>query len=71
MELWRRFPNFYSIAVSQDEMVSSVLAISEGEATWNPSFRRDLQDWEIEEVAEFFQLLYAQHVTGVGEDRVL
>lgn len=58
----RVFPNLYN---------SAILVVSEGRVTWNPNFRRALQDWEFGEIGQLFELLYAQQVQGVGEDRVL
>lgn len=59
VEFQRMFPNLFNLAVSGEELVSSLLVNSGGIDTWNPTFRRDFQDWEIDEVAQFFVILYA------------
>lgn len=61
MELRRTFPNLYNIAVNQEELVSSILVVEEGRVTWNPLFRRDLHDWEIDQL---FEMLYKHQVQG-------
>lgn len=65
------FPNLFNIAVNKEERVSSTLAVSEGKVTWNPLFRRALQVWELGDNGQLFEMLYAQHVHGIGEDKIL
>lgn len=39
--------------------------------TWNPIFRRDLQDWEMGDIVKLFELFYAHLVDGIGADRAI
>lgn len=62
MVLQQDFPSF-NIAVDKEELVSSVLQHTAGNVvTWNPSFRRNRQDWELDPLQRFIELLYAQKV---------
>lgn len=44
----RDFPNLFNIATDKNAMVSSILHVEEGKVSWSPTFRRHLQDLEIE-----------------------
>ena len=39
--------------------------------SWSPTFIRALNDWEIEEMARFLQILYEQSFRTTGEDMLL
>lgn len=52
-------------------MASSFLVVADGRVSWNPTFRRDLQDWELGDIGQLFELFYAQSVKGIGADRVV
>lgn len=69
-ELWRTFPGLFNIAGDKDCLVSSVLKVEDGKATWDPKFRRNIQDWEMDDMLPFFERLYSQQV-GFSRDRVV
>lgn len=69
-ELWRTFPNIFSIATDKDCMVNSVRKMDAGKVVWHPNFRRNCQDWQITKFLQFFELLYSQQA-GPVEDRVI
>lgn len=68
--LRRAFPSLYNIATNKNIMVSFVLQINDGSTLWNPEFRRHLQDWELDSLGNFFELLYAQKINNDRADMV-
>lgn len=70
-ELWKSFPNLFDLATNKDAMVSSILHLEGGNATWNPTFRRNVQGWEMESVVQFFDKLYSQQVGSNSADQIL
>lgn len=71
MELRRSFPELFNIAVDKEESVGAVMHKSGEVVSWNPTFRRNLQDWEFASLQRFFEVLYAHKVEGSSEDSVL
>ena len=43
----------------------------DGAGCWSPTFLRSLNDWEIEEMVRFLQILHVQNFRLVGEDMPL
>lgn len=70
VELWRLFPDLFSVAAEQDVLVSEVLKVEHGNVVWSPNFRRNLQYWEMESCEPFFAMLYAQQVDCSREGSV-
>uniref|UniRef100_A0A2N9IE81 Reverse transcriptase zinc-binding domain-containing protein n=1 Tax=Fagus sylvatica TaxID=28930 RepID=A0A2N9IE81_FAGSY len=56
--LQRRFPELYQLASNREASVKD-LALYDGTSFhWNVSFTRLVQDWELESVAEFLDVIY-------------
>ena len=60
------FPNLLSIASSKDALVANAW---DG-GRWNPRFIRQLNDWELEEVDNFFKRPHDHHLSTNFEDSV-
>ena len=67
------FPDLYALVVDGEASVASYLANpSKGEVMhWNPPFVQPFQDWELELVINFFELLYKCLPSSLGGDWVL
>ncbi|KAG5604429.1 hypothetical protein H5410_025921 [Solanum commersonii] len=63
-DLKTTFPDLYILSLQQMDMVTQLWS-PQG---WNLTFRRALNDWEINRVADFLQILYAFPGTTVGPD---
>lgn len=63
--LGRSFPNLFNIASEKECLVSSLcMLIEEDRVSWNPIFRRNLHDWEIESFLQFFSKLYSHRAVS-------
>ena len=51
------FPSLYALAGSKRAMVAEVWDTIRGEGTWNPRFTRYFNDWEMDEVQNFINLI--------------
>ncbi|KAG2700502.1 hypothetical protein I3760_06G000400 [Carya illinoinensis] len=52
--LFRVFPNVFRLAANQQDFISELMSFLNDEVYWNVNFIRSVQDWEIEEVTDFF-----------------
>ena len=59
MALMDRFLSLYACSTQREVTIASVLMRSDvgGPCEWNVTFGRDFNDWELDLVVEFFQLL--------------
>jgi exonuclease III len=67
------FPGLYGCSLNQDDFVGSVLE-SQGvdqPREWNVTFGRDFNDWEIDQVVDFFSLLHSHTSRGVEGDKIV
>lgn len=48
--------------------MNSVVQFQDDNLVWNPTFRRNFHDWELESVANFFERLNFVRLDGRGED---
>ena len=65
------FPSLYAFAGSKRAMVVEVWDTTRGEGTWNPRFTRSLNDWEIDEVQNFINLISRKKINRLETDRLL
>jgi hypothetical protein len=65
------FQELYSIAHDKEFLVSDYLEHSDTYIHWNPSFFRAIQDWELEFLVVFLDLLYSSKPHPRGTDRML
>ena len=72
MALMDRFPTLYACSNQREATIASVLlrpAVG-GSCDWNITFVRDFNDWEIDLVVEFFQILASNSPSTGGPDRL-
>lgn len=67
LPLMREFPLLFSIAVDKDALVSDYLDRVSGNIHWNVIFWRYFNDWEMENVVAFYQVLYDSKIS-IGEN---
>ena len=65
-----RFPTLFSLATNKEAKVADIWEMREGEGFWFPTFIRALNDWEIEEMTRFFQILHDQQFRPTGVDKL-
>ena len=53
------FPELYGFACNRDASVADLLSLLEDSYHWNVSFVKPAQDWELELVASFIDLIYS------------
>uniref|UniRef100_A0A2N9F2T4 Reverse transcriptase zinc-binding domain-containing protein n=1 Tax=Fagus sylvatica TaxID=28930 RepID=A0A2N9F2T4_FAGSY len=67
------FPSLYGFSLNQEDTVASVL-VSQGvdqSHGWNVTFGRDFNDWELDQVVDFFSLHHSHTPWGVGVDKLV
>ena len=64
------FPNLYCIARDKEAFVAAHLQLRNSSIHWEVNFTRAAQDWELESISTFFDLLYSAKVLGRGEDKM-
>jgi hypothetical protein len=67
------FPRLYGFSLNQEATVASVL-VSQGDDQshgWNVTFGRDFNDWELDQVVDFFSLLHSHTPRGVEVDKLV
>ena len=68
--LSNRFPTLFNLATNKEAKVAGIWEMREGEGFWSPTFIRALNDWEIEEMTRFFQILHEQQFRSMGVDKL-
>ena len=64
------YPELFHIARHKDTFVGDLLRYQNGAVSWVLNFIRHVQDWELESVSSFLELLYSSSAKGHGEDRL-
>uniref|UniRef100_A0A2N9IH31 Reverse transcriptase domain-containing protein n=1 Tax=Fagus sylvatica TaxID=28930 RepID=A0A2N9IH31_FAGSY len=64
------FPGLYYLARNKAARVKDHLHFHNGSVSWDFDFIRYVQDWEIDDVASFLEVLPSSSVKGHGEDRM-
>ena len=64
------FPKLYRIAWNKAALVMDHLHYHNESVSWEFNFTRHAQDWEIDAIASFLELLSSSSVKGYGEDRM-
>jgi hypothetical protein len=63
------FPGPYNIASNKEASIADNINLSSGSRQWNVSLLRLLNDWEVDDLVSFHDLLYAHNLDG-GVDKI-
>ena len=64
-------PSLFNLAAQKDATVAELWDHNRGEGGWNPIFLRSFNDWEMEEVERFLQVLHKQKIIPFIEVKIL
>jgi hypothetical protein len=64
------YPELYCIARNKEALVKDHMQYHNERVSWDFNFTRHAQDWELDAVASFLELLSSSSVKGYGEDRL-
>jgi hypothetical protein len=68
MALKDTFPTLFECASHQDVFLNDVMVWQNGRVVWNVSFRRDFNDWELDSVVMFLNLIESKAPLREVED---
>jgi hypothetical protein len=54
----------------RDASVANLMRITNGVIAWDLSFIRSVQDWELESLVVFMDLMYSSIVRDSGDDKI-
>jgi hypothetical protein len=63
-------PELFIVVCGKDTLVAENMQRQNGNILWNILFTRPVQDWEVEVVSKFFELLYSINVRYEGDDKI-
>ena len=66
----RRFLELFGFSSVKDSSIADVLRLSNGVSHWDVRLSRLAQDWELESLISFMDLIYSKSVKGEGMDRI-
>lgn len=64
------YPELYCITWDKEALVADHIQYQTDSVTWVLNFIRHAQDWELESISSFMDLLYSSSVKGCGVDKV-
>ena len=64
------FPELFRIARNKEALVRDHIRYQNGGVFWDLNLTRHAQDWELEAVFSFMELMYSSSAKGHGEDRM-
>ena len=64
------FPALFSIAADKEAAVADLMSIRNGKLHWEVTFARNFQDWEIDALVSFLDLLYSVSLHDSGVDQL-
>lgn len=62
------FPDLYLIAKSKDSFVADYISWDGGQRGWNPVFLKSMNDWELDVLSSFLEMLYSCELGNTVED---
>jgi hypothetical protein len=65
-----RFPKLYQLVSNPEASVQELASFIGSSFHWNVSFTRSIQDWELESVAEFLDVIYTTVPTPGALDTI-
>jgi hypothetical protein len=63
------YSGLYNLASNKEALIADNFDSLSGSFQWNVSFLRSLNDWEVEDLASFYSLLYSYNLGG-GVDKI-
>jgi hypothetical protein len=70
MPLKEAFPGLYDIACDKSSLVAEHLSLEYEPFQWDVRFIRAAHDWEVDDLASFFALLYSLRIERDAEDKL-
>jgi hypothetical protein len=67
LPLMEVYPGLYNIASNKEASIADNSELVSSSCQWNISFIHALNDWEVEELASFYSLLYSFNLVGGGD----
>ena len=65
------FPELFRLARNKEAYIGDYMVHRNGSIQWDLDFTHSVQDWELESVSTFLDLLYSTKVQGSGADTLL
>jgi hypothetical protein len=64
------YPELYRIACVKDALVADFVQVRGHVMHWEVTFTRLAQDWELESISSFFELLYSDNIISTKKDKM-
>uniref|UniRef100_A0A2N9IJT9 Protein-lysine N-methyltransferase FSB_LOCUS52282 n=1 Tax=Fagus sylvatica TaxID=28930 RepID=A0A2N9IJT9_FAGSY len=64
------YPGLFSIAREGEASVATLMSTSNGALHWDINFLRNIQDWELEPLCSFMDVIYSLQIDGSGVDKL-
>jgi hypothetical protein len=64
------YPELYRIACVKDAPVADFVQVRDNAVHWEVTFTRLAQDWELESISSFFDLLYSANIISSEKDKM-
>ena len=65
----KEFPKLFLISWDRDSSIADLLQFNNGAMHWDHHFSRSVQDWELDSLGGFMDLLYSSSVLGKRDDK--